>query len=69
MNNPDFNARKMSLDVLCAISQMVPTALKPYKDDIVEILNELKFDKMKPVRDATLEALVALKEVPESGVE
>jgi hypothetical protein len=42
--------------------------LKQSKKDIVEILQELKFDKMKLVREATNEALQALKDVPDTVV-
>ena len=69
LNNTDFVTRKMALDVLQTIASSIPNALKPYKADIIEILNELKFDKMKPVRDATNETLTAMKDVPESGIE
>ena len=42
----------MSIDVIFTLSKMIPAVLRPYKEDILEILNELKFDKMKPVREA-----------------
>lgn len=45
---------------------MHPQTLKPYKKDIVDVLSDLKFDKMKPVREASNEALTAMKEVPDS---
>lgn len=40
--------------------------MKPFKKDINEVLTDLKFDKMKLVREAANEALTALKEVPDS---
>lgn len=42
--------------------------LKPYKKDLSALLGQLRFDKMKPVRDATLECLKAFKESPELDV-
>lgn len=37
--------------------------------DIADVLNELKFDKMKPVREASQEAMNALKNVPDSELD
>ena len=59
----------MSIDVFYTLARMVPAAMKPYKKDIIDVLNDLRFDKMKPVRDATLEAIQAMRDVPDSGVE
>ena len=59
----------MAIDVIYTIAKMLPQTLKPYKADIVEVLGELKFDKMKPVREATLEALTALKAVPDLEIQ
>jgi hypothetical protein len=39
--------------------------LRPNLSVLLEKLNELRFDKIKPVRDASLEAINALKEAPE----
>ncbi len=57
IENPDFNTRKMALDVINTLASILPNVLKTYKVDLLETLSELRFDKMKPVRDATLEAL------------
>ena len=65
MQNPDFNTRKVSVDTIYSLVKMIPVVLKPYKKDLHEMLNELRFDKMKPVRDSTLEVVNALKEIPE----
>lgn len=59
----------MGIDVIYTLAKLYPPALKPYRNDLIEILNELKFDKMKPVREASNEALAMVKEVPESEVE
>jgi hypothetical protein len=47
---------------------MTPHSLKPYKKDLVDVLNELRFDKIKPVRDSSLDALNSLKDVPDMEV-
>lgn len=58
----DFNTRKMSIDVIYTLAKLHPQCLKAYRVDIYERMTELRFDKIKPVRDATLECLNAMKE-------
>ena len=65
MESLDFTTRKMSVDVIYTIAKIQPIALKANKRDLIEMLNELRFDKIKPVREATIEALNAMKEVAE----
>jgi hypothetical protein len=64
----DFNIRKMSIDTIYTFAKMHPQTLKPFKKDITDVLTDLKFDKMKLVREATNEALTALKDVPDSVI-
>ena len=61
----DFNIRKMAIDTIYTFTKMHPVSIKPFKKDINEVLQGLKFDKMKPVREATNEALNVLKDVPD----
>ena len=68
MENADFNTRKMAIDVAYTLAKIHPLVLKPYKKELTSLLNELRFDKMKPVRDACLEALKAFKECPDLEV-
>jgi hypothetical protein len=56
---------EISIDVIYTLSKMIPFVLKPYKRDLSDVLNDLRFDKIKPVREASLEALNALKDVPD----
>jgi hypothetical protein len=65
-SSSDFNTRKMAVDVVYTLAKIVPNSLKPYKLDLADVLNELKFDKMKPVREASSEAMNYLKNVPDS---
>lgn len=65
MQSSDFNSRKMAVDVVFTIAKMMPHVLKESKRDLCQILTDLKFDKMKPVREAAVEALNAFKDVPE----
>ena len=69
MQSQDFNTRKMSIDVVSTIAKIVPIALKPYKKTLSEVLNELRFDKIKPVREACLECISAFKDVPDMEVQ
>ena len=56
----------MAIDTIYTFAKMHPQTLKPFKKDLVDVLSDLKFDKMKPVREATNEALNVLKDVPDS---
>jgi hypothetical protein len=40
---------------------VIPDVLLPFKAEILEVLNEARFDKYKPVREATVEAFAAIK--------
>ena len=62
----DFTLRRLSVEALGVFANQHPQTLKPFKKDIAEVLGELKFDKMKPVREAATEALGMLKAVPDS---
>jgi len=58
----------MSIDVVYTLAKLHPHAMKPYKHNLIEILSELRFDKMKPVRDTCVEALTIVKEVPDIDI-
>jgi hypothetical protein len=65
----DFALRKMSIDVIFTLAKMHPTQLKPFKNDVVSLLTELKFDKMKAVREIAFETLGVMKDVPDTEVQ
>lgn len=65
IQNTDFNTRKIAVEVIYTIAKVIPNSLKPYKQELLEIIGELRFDKMKPVREASQEALTAIKDVPD----
>lgn len=54
----------MAIDVIYTIAAILPPTMSPYKDHLVEALNESRFDKQKPIREATIEAISALKDLP-----
>jgi len=47
----------MAIDVVYTVSAILPTSIAPFKDHFLEVLNESRFDKQKPLRDATIEAI------------
>ena len=63
MTNSDWQVRKMAIDVIYTMAAILRDALLPYKNDILEVLNHSRSDKIKPVREATLEAMQAVKEI------
>lgn len=65
MEDVEFNTRKLSIDVVYTLAKIHPLVLIPYKKELNDIITELRFDKIKPVRDAAVEALKAFKECPE----
>jgi len=68
MESEDFNTRKMAIDVVYTLASIHPIVLKSHKRELNDILNELRFDKIKPVREACIEALNAFKKIPELEV-
>ena len=64
MTHADWTTRKMAIDVIYTMAAILRDALSPYKLEILEVLNHSRTDKIKPVREATLEAIQAVKEIP-----
>lgn len=56
--------RKFAIDVIYTLTQVNSIVLKPYKKELNEILGELRFDKIKPVRESAIDTLNAFKEIP-----
>eukprot|EP00347_Sterkiella_histriomuscorum_P010202 403377213 len=65
MENTEFSTRKMAIDTILTLAKVHPMCLKPYRKEVNNILNELRFDKIKPVRDSSLDVLNLFKEIPE----
>jgi hypothetical protein len=59
----DWSIRKMAIDVIYTMAAILKNTLSPYKNEILEVLNHSRSDKIKPVREATLEAMSAVKEI------
>jgi hypothetical protein len=54
----------MAIDVVFTIASILPLTIAAYKDQILEVLNEARFDKAKPIREAAVEAVGAVKNLP-----
>lgn len=63
----EWTIRKLSIDVIYTMAAILRDALVPFKKDILEVLNYCRSDKLKPVREATLEALEAVRLIPGSN--
>lgn len=63
MGSSEWATRKLAIDVVYTFAAIVPNALIPFKQEITDVLNQSRFDKYKPVREATLEALQAVKKI------
>ena len=63
-NSKDLETKKMAIDVIYTVAAILPPTISPYKDHLIEILNESRFDKQKPIREATIEAINSLKSLP-----
>ena len=59
----DWSTKKVSIDALYSLSAIVKEEVVPFRVEILRVLNHCRFDKVKPVRDATLETIKLLKEL------
>lgn len=64
----DWHTRKIGIDVMYTIGAILGDVIAPYTKEILEVLNHCRFDKMKPVREAALEAINLIKDI-DPGVE
>ena len=60
----EWTTRKMAVDVIYTMAAILKDVLIPYKKDILDVLTHCKSDKVKPVREATIEAIQAIREIP-----
>lgn len=60
----DQETKKMAIDVVYTIAAILPPTVAPYKDHFIDTLNESRFDKIKPIREAAIEAISAVKDLP-----
>lgn len=65
----DWSVRKMAIDVLYTFAAILKQSMAPFKSEVLEILAETRTDKIKPVREASIEAIQAFRELPNVEVE
>jgi len=53
----------MAIDCLYTLAAILEESIIPFKKDILQVLNQCRFDKMKPVREATTEAMSIIKDI------
>lgn len=80
MGNSDWMARKISVDAIYTLSVLMPESLENFKNELLEVLNHCRFDKVpifihnfyifinnlqiKHVRDAAIVAINIIKDFP-----
>lgn len=67
MTMNDWTTRKMAIDVIYTMAAILKDTISPYKNDILEVLNHCRTDKIKPVREATVEAIQMIKNINKEG--
>ena len=63
MSDSDWNTRKMAIDCMYTTAALLNDVIIPFKKEILDVLSQCRSDKMKPVREATLEAINLIKEI------
>ena len=66
MGLSEWHTRKIGIDVMYTIAAILGDVIAPYTKEILEVLNHWKFDKMKPVREAAIEAINLIKDLDPS---
>ena len=54
----------MSIDVIYTFAAILKQAIAPFKNDLLDVLSATRTDKIKPVREASVEAINSLRELP-----
>ena len=63
IGSEDFACRKQVLDALYTIGAVVPASVTPFAREILNIINNARSDKIKPVRDSAIEAINLYKKL------
>ena len=53
----------MAIDAIYSMTAIIKEEILPFRPEILRALNNCRFDKIKPVREATLETIKLLKEI------
>jgi hypothetical protein len=60
---PEWSTKKVAIDAIYSMSAILKDEIVPFRLEILQVLNHCRFDKVKPVREATLETIKLLKEI------
>ena len=60
----DWTVRKMAIDVIYTFAAILKESIAKHKNEILEALSSTRTDKIKPVWDASLEAIQAVRDLP-----
>ena len=53
----DYLCRKQVAEALYTLAAVVPAAVQPFADEVLNVLNKLRTDKARPVRESAVEAM------------
>lgn len=56
----------MAIDVIYTFAAILKDPICPYKNEILETLSVSRTDKVKPVREAAIEAIQIVRELPDT---
>ena len=59
----EWSTKKVAIDAIYSMTAIVKEEIVPFRIDILQVLNHCRFDKIKPVREATLETIKLIKEI------
>lgn len=63
IGNTEWSTKKVAIDAIYSMTAIIKEEVIPYRLEILQVLIQCKFDKIKPVRDATLETIKLIKEI------
>ena len=63
INSEDSACRKQVIDALYTLAAVVPESVEAFASEILTILNKVRTDKIKPIRDSAIEAVNIYKKL------
>jgi hypothetical protein len=59
----EWTTKKVAIDAIYSMAAILKDEILPFRVEILSVLNLCRFDKIKPVREATLETIKLIKEL------
>ena len=59
----EWSTKKVAIDAIYSMSAILKDDILPFRIEILQVLNHCRFDKIKPVREATTETIKLLKDI------